>query len=103
MLIVSVVSDFMYGERLTRYQWAAVVMVLVGLIVIWAANKRFEISKIKSKINSNSRELELTNLLGLVLGCIEAKFAFWQICAMPVDMGVPACSLRDNTAAGFYG
>ena len=24
--------------------------------------------------NSNSRELELTNLLGLVLGCIEAKF-----------------------------
>ena len=52
--------------------------------------------------NSISRELELTNLLGLVLGCIEAKFAFWQICAMPVDMGVPACSLRDNAAAGFY-
>ena len=25
-------------------------------------------------LNSNSRELELTNLLGLVLGCIEAKF-----------------------------
>ena len=37
---------------------------------VWAANTRFEISK----VNSNSRELELTNLLGLVLGCIEAKF-----------------------------
>ena len=30
-------------------------------------------SKFQS-LNSNSRELELTNLLGLVLGCIEAKF-----------------------------
>ena len=30
-------------------------------------------SKFQS-FNSNSRELELTNLLGLVLGCIEAKF-----------------------------
>ena len=30
-------------------------------------------SKFQSS-NSNSRELELTNLLGLVLGCIEAKF-----------------------------
>jgi hypothetical protein len=33
----------------------------------------------------------------------EQQLAFWQICAKPVDMGVPACSLRDNTAAGFYG
>ena len=30
-------------------------------------------SKFQSS-NSNFRELELTNLLGLVLGCIEAKF-----------------------------
>ena len=35
---------------------------------VWAANKS-EISKFKF----NSRELELMNLLGLVLGCIEAK------------------------------
>ena len=30
-------------------------------------------SKFQS-LNSNCRELELTNLLGLVLGCLEAKF-----------------------------
>ena len=33
-------------------------------------------SKFQS-LNSNSRELELTNLLGLVLGRIEAKFCKW--------------------------
>ena len=34
-----------------------------------------QISALKfQSLNSNSRELELTNLLGLVLGCIEAKF-----------------------------
>ena len=41
-------------------------------IVLSAANKRFEILK---SLNSNSRELELSNFLGLVLGCIEASKA----------------------------
>ena len=36
----------------------------------WAANKSFEISQ---SSNSNPRELELTNFLGLVLGCIETS------------------------------
>ena len=40
-------------------------------MVVWAANKRFEISQ---SLSSNSRVLELTSLFGLVLGCIEAKF-----------------------------
>ena len=38
-------------------------------LVPGVASKRFEISK----FNSNARELELTNLLGLVLGCVEVK------------------------------
>ena len=41
--------------------------------VDWAANKNFEFLKFSS-LHSNSRELELSNFLGLVLGCIEAKF-----------------------------
>ena len=36
----------------------------------WVANKQSEVWKFKFI----SRELELSNLLGLVLGCIEAKF-----------------------------
>ena len=40
------------------------------IMVIWAANKRFEIQSSSSKF----RELELANFTGLVLGCIEAKF-----------------------------
>ena len=35
----------------------------------WAANTSFEVLKFKS----NSGELELSNLTGLILGCIEAK------------------------------
>ena len=46
---------------------------MVGMVG-WATNKRFEISKSSNKKRKNSRELKLTNLVGLVLGCIEAKF-----------------------------
>ena len=41
--------------------------------VNWAANKRFEILKFKLKFPI-ARTFELSNFLGLVLGCIEAKF-----------------------------
>ena len=39
----------------------------------WFAGLQIRGSKFQS-LDPNSRELELTNLLGLILGCIEAKF-----------------------------
>ena len=57
------------ADSLAALKLLEAVFTFVERTVDWAANKRFEISKSKF----NSRELELMNLLGLVLGCIEAK------------------------------
>ena len=53
--------------------FASIPICVVGGMVFWVANKRFEISKLKFKF-PRARTYELTNLLWLVLGCIEAKF-----------------------------
>ena len=55
--------------------WCVALIVLVALVVLatmvcWVANKRFEISKFQFKF-PRARTYEI---IGLVLGCIEAKF-----------------------------
>ena len=70
--IVRGLEDEAKTLRITAEALEAQVRALGQLPVRWAANKRFEILNFKS-LNSNFRELELANLLGLVLGCIAAK------------------------------
>ena len=71
-----------FGDTLTWRHFAGGCVILIGTLlfafsrhskaakVFWVANKRFEISKFKFKF-PRARTYEM---IGLVLGCIEAKF-----------------------------
>ena len=79
-LSLGIIGQVLYGslETLDVFSgafWAAFVWIYVNQFVLyekvnWVANKRFEISKFKFKF-PRARTYEM---IGLVLGCIEAKF-----------------------------